>query len=133
MKIKRARKVFFISLFLSVILILPPLSSCHKKSEDNVNVEAEELFSKSVEIILNYTRLIEVSHDSIELDSLVAAFEKEIDRINFTVPPETDFKLSEQENDSLFFLLQNLNIEKKFKFKSFSIQRIDTIESSKFN
>lgn len=115
----------WIRTILSVCLIISV--SCRKKEESHGEDEARELFKNSIELISKYTEDIKLANDSSSVDSLYKDFEKEISNVNFSFPPETDFKLSEQENDSIFDLLLKLNLTRKVKLESLNKNVNDSI------
>ena len=114
-------------LLFSLVFSFLFISSCQKNVEKNYNEEAVNLFNQSAQTIIDYHEMIDSAKDSLEVDSIYADFEKKITDINFECPPQTDFKLSEQENDSLFFLISRLNELKKSKLKDFQLFKSDTL------
>ena len=102
--------------------------SCTSKEKTESTEEARDLFSKSAELIIHTTNQIKDAKDSLEIDSLTYVFEKRITEINFEYPPQTDFKLNEIENDSLYNLLTIMTKEKKSKLSQFSVILKDSIE-----
>ena len=117
----------FVFLFAFSLVLL----SCNKKEEHSGSLEARELFNLSAETILDYIKSIPEAKDSADVDSLYNRFQKEVTDINFKFPPETDLKLTEQENDSLFVLLQRLNIVRKEKLESLVFNPNDSISEEK--
>ena len=113
--------------YLLFSFILISLFSCKEKHKTISSQEAEELFNNSAELIINVTSQINQACDSAAVDSLYAVYEKKITDINFSVPPETDLKLTEQENDSLFRLQQRLNLIVKMRLEMFHKTYADTI------
>lgn len=104
--------------------------SCHKKEETDNNVEAEILFENSIELIKDYTYQIKNASDSAQIDSLSKTLEKKITEINFSVPPQTDLKLSEEENDSIFKLMKIMKTEQENKLKSFALNPMDSLDNN---
>lgn len=102
------------------------LFSCIKKEDNDTSDEARDLFSLSADLIIDITDMIKTAGDSIQVDSLSQLFEKRITEINFAFPPETDMKLTEQENDSIFKLIESLRSVKKDKLISLSVQIPDS-------
>lgn len=91
----------------SFLLLSLFLGACSEKLEDKSEVEARQLFSDSAETIISFSKKIESSSDSMSVDSLSEVFEKRITELNFKYAPEIDYKLTEQENDSLYKLMVN--------------------------
>ena len=68
--------------------------------------EARQLFQESSELIMDITSKMQTASDSITLDSLSQYLEKRLTDVNFSFPPETDYQLTEEENDSIFKLMR---------------------------
>ena len=101
--------------------------SCVKEKQPTDNKESHELFSKSAELILSVTSQIEAARDSSSIDSILNAFDKNLTDINFSVPPETDYKLTEEENDSIYYLILKMKESAKLKFENFASRENDSI------
>lgn len=115
-------------LFLLVFLNIFVFFSCNNTDNQEDNSEARKLFTLSAELINNVTAQYESTKDSTEIDSLGKFYEKKINEINFSFPPQTDLKLNEQENDSLYFLLQKMITVRKKKLQEFSYKEAkDTV------
>lgn len=82
--------------------------SCIREKDNNDDHEARLLFDTSALLIKDFSNKFLKAIDSIQIDSLDKSFEKKMIEINFSVPPETDLRLTEQENDSLYKLLMIL-------------------------
>lgn len=104
--------------------------SCSGKEEGGRGENVSILFEQSVRELLETTARIKNAKDTFEIDSISKSFEKRFTDINFSVPPETDFKLTEEENDSIFFLLKKMNETKKERLTQLrEIIVEDTIEN----
>lgn len=104
------------------------LFSCHNKTLQDQREEARKLFEQSADLISQCIENVNNAKDSMEVSNVNEFFEKKITDINFSVPPKTDLKLSEQENDSLFKLLQIYKKTQIIKLKELSIIEIDSID-----
>ena len=113
--------------FIIIVLSLFSLFSCHKTEQMDNNPESRELFLQSEMLIKTTIREIYESKDSLEVDSLSNAFEKKITDINFAYAPGTDLKLTEEENDSLFKLLERMTHVKSKKLLDLSLSTQDTL------
>ena len=112
------------------LLYMSLLFSCSEKKGSHGNEAAETLFENSVATIQEFTKKMSVAKDTAEVEQLLEHFDKQITDVNFSVPPETDLKLTEQENDSLVKLLialKNLKEERLLLISSQSNQS-DSIE-----
>lgn len=100
-----------------------------KRERIDQNDDASLLFDESAQVIIEYTDKIRAAQDSLSVDSLSEAFEKRIIDINFSFPGDTDLKLSEQDNDSLYSLLQTYLNVKKEVYRNLAISPVDSLES----
>ncbi|MCH5224757.1 MAG: hypothetical protein J1D77_02115 [Muribaculaceae bacterium] len=114
------------SIFLAAII----LASCGSKEVSSDNPEARKLFSLSAETIETFIQKTSVSKDSLEIDSLDKVYEKKMTEINFSVPPSTDYQLTEQENDSLYKLQLHLLEIRENKLKEFSFKSLGNEEAA---
>lgn len=96
------------------------LGSCKEKEVDKSQEDARKLFDESATTIKSFINALKTSSDSLMIDSLMKAFDKKMVDTNFSFPPETDLKMTEQENDSLYKLMLDLQNLKKDKLESFS-------------
>ena len=115
----------FIILFFSLLGITFSTTACSHKKDTIDNEEAGYLYNSSLTLISELTSEISRANDSLSVDSLFNLFEKRLTNLNFTVAPETDLKLTEQENDSIFILINKL-IETK-REKLCDLSKVDTI------
>lgn len=112
------------------VLTYSLLISCNKKEDKNNSDEARELFQQTTMLIDDISRKISQASDSATIDSLSKFYEKKITDINFSFPPQTDLILTEQENDSIFKLMEEMRKLKNERLCSFIlIESHDSIES----
>lgn len=116
---KRVLKILFTPF---ICLVAFGISSCEKKAHQFVNQSSVQLFNESASLINEYITKIQVSKDTAELDSLLDLFDKKLIDINFSYPPDTDLKMSEQDNDSLYRLLKELRQQRDRKLQVFKIK-----------
>lgn len=107
--------------FLNILFLVIFLTSCEKREDKIVNEDARRLFNESAQMIADITTKVQNATDSSGIDSLNRIFEKRITEINFSVPSETDLKLTEEENDSIFKLMKELKKQMSEKLISFSV------------
>lgn len=111
------------------ILTLLVCLSCAKKEDDNEMQEAQSLFQETVALISDYSTKIQNSKDSAEVDNLMAEFDKKLTDINFSYPSNTDLLLTEQDNDSIFKLMQNLKDSKKSILSRFHTDYVQSLKA----
>ena len=118
------RQLFFIIGILA-------FAGCTQNTNRQSDTEPHDLFVKSVGLQHEFLKKMEAAEDSISIDSLLNVYEKAITEINFSVKPLTDFKLTEQENDSLSKLTLKIVELKKKKLSEFNIKYKNKVDSIK--
>ena len=98
--------------------------SCKEKRTQGIRDDSNILFLKTVEFLVESNSKIELMKDSLELEDLTEQIEKGLTLINFSVLPETDLKLSQQQNDSIIKLLDIYNQKVKKKRKEIQNAKI---------
>lgn len=68
-----------------------------------------------------------IASDSSQIDSLSKIYEKKITEINFSLPSQIDYKLTEEENDSIFKMIEYMIKIKKERLETFKTVTYDTI------
>lgn len=109
------RGLHFICFFVSLCF----LGACEMKDKKEKSEEAEKLYQESIETLNLFISQIQSANDSISIDSLLERYEKKITDINFAVSPETDLKLTEQQNDSIYKLIEKLQRVTATKYHDF--------------
>lgn len=109
--------------------ILVYSGSCTGNKDQNSHLQASRLFEKSIVLIKAYTDSLNVARDSAHVESLARSFESKINTVNFEFPPETDLKLTQEENDSLIKLIDRLVDARRRRLKQFAGLLNDTISS----
>lgn len=113
--------------FIIFLIVCPFVISCGNKNESRRSGDADVLFTQSVNLLNQITQQLTFAKDSLSVDSLSDLFEKKIVEINFSVSPETDLNLTEQENDSLSKLYRKYLSIKRAKLIEFSITYNDSV------
>ena len=103
-----------------VFFLLILFTSCKKKTTPVNNEDAHELFNQTSSLLVEFTDKIQLAQDSASVDSLKQLVEKHLVDINFSVRPETDYKITEEENDSLFRLMNQYRNISQEKLRSIS-------------
>lgn len=111
-------------------LVIISLSACEKKTVNDKEEDARNLFVESETLMRETMHQYISSNDSLVIDSIENAYEKKITEINFSYPPQTDLKLTEQENDSLFKLIEEMRQVKKERLFELSHQMRDSLIDS---
>lgn len=95
------RRIWVVCPFLALMA-----AGCIRGREENREREAESLFNDVRELVISYTDSMAAAKDSVSVAELSERFEERITKINMGYPPETDFSMTEQENDTLKVLLE---------------------------
>lgn len=75
-------------------------SACGNRGEKGPKL-GDRLYAKSVELLRSYTDSLTRATDSASLQAMIQNFETALDKVNFEYPAETDFQLTEGQNDTL--------------------------------
>ncbi len=121
------RSLFYTALGFSALL---PLTSCKEKTDKNSHIHAAHLFEKSIVLLRAYTDSLSTARDSAHVESLARAYESKINAVNFEFPPETDLKLTQEENDSLIKLTDRLVAARRDRLKYFASPQNDSIQGA---
>lgn len=89
---------------LGIAALVIMTNACKKQESEVKENPAHQLYSQSVKLLHKNINKIKSAKSRKELDSLYSDFENEITTLNLSYPPETDFKMTEAENDSLTLL-----------------------------
>lgn len=100
----------FSKILLSVVALasITGYVSCRNGKDDNGHAMARQLFMKSVSLIRTYTDSIGNVSDSASFQRMTRGFEDNIVKVNFQFPPDTDLRMTQEENDSLINMLDSL-------------------------
>lgn len=98
-----------------VLFLIMGIISCVSNKKKTSTEESSVLFQNSVLIYNEYSDKIALIPDSIAMDSLLNEMDRQITDLNFSFAANTDLNLTEQENDSLFKLMNRVLILKKEK------------------
>lgn len=123
-KINNTGKYWVIAVSMALIM-----SACKEKTGENADSPATQLYTQSVEILHKNIKLIQKAKTKKELDSLYNIFEEEITTLNLSYPAETDFKMTEAENDSLTTLTFRINHLRDSISNALTIVPIDSISN----
>lgn len=95
-------------LWVSAICGLSVITGCNRGDTGYTNGEETRLFEESVKLLKLYTDSLSQAKDTALIDGLMIRFREKLDRINNSVPPETDMHLSEGQNDTLASMTRSL-------------------------
>lgn len=79
-------------------------ASCGNHTESSAKSDSRMLYERSVQTYRNYTDSMAAAADSLDVSRLDDAFESALSQLNFQYPAETDFEITEGENDTLIMM-----------------------------
>ena len=112
-----------------ILLIMASASSCKKNDDNRGREEARRLFDGMVNLTKAYTDSIKAAKDTTQLNELIGRFEERIDKMNFDVAPDTDYSLTEGENDTITMMMDKFSAERMAKLKALSEQKVEPADS----
>lgn len=114
----------------AAIMIVLMCLSCSRRHEPISHEDAGKMFEKSINLLILYTDSISNAADSTQVEGLLNAYEYKINAINFEFPPDTDLRLTEEENDSLIKMTDRLVAARKERLKHFSQPPVINVSDS---
>lgn len=119
-----------------VILLMLFISAGCRHEESNVDrEEASLLYKRICDAAILYTDSISKAQDSASVETLRDRFEELMVEINYASVPDTDYSLTEGENDTIKMMLDSLvsirrlRLEELGKPKELPVDSIDSISS----
>lgn len=91
-----------------MFLLLIMAGACRHEERNIGREQAVSLYSKICSTTIKYTDSIRNAGDSATVDALRDRFEERLVEINYSVAPDTDYSLSEGENDTIKMRLDSL-------------------------
>lgn len=89
-----------------VVLVLGLCVSCRQRREDNSRMMAEQLYGKTVNLIKLYQDSVRNAKDSVSVLRMTEDINDKLSKVNFQFPPETDYAMTEEENDSIMHMME---------------------------
>lgn len=115
------------AILLSALALTATATGCRKSVEDGKSRQAEALYRDLYALAKSYTDSIAKAPDSAQVGILAERFETRISKINSNYPPETDYAMTEQENDTLKSLLDRYVVVRDSRLKKLHLAS-DTIK-----
>ena len=108
------------AIFAAAILAMTILPSCHRNNNKGNHEVARQLFMKSMYLTEEYIDSLDQARDSASINRIVENFNLKITTVNYEFPPDTDYDLSEEENDSLIRMFKRMDATVDKKLKTFA-------------
>lgn len=104
--------------------------SCAREQEEQSREESIKLYRSISSLAETYIDSLENAKDTLALNSLMERFENRLDDINYAVIPDTDYSLSEDENDTIFMLLTQVMAARRTRMEELLSRRLQIVEDS---
>lgn len=114
------KKINSFRLIIIIALTVLATPGCIRNNSETSHEAAGKLFEKSIKLLSIYTDSIHSASDSASVESLIHTYEYKINAVNFEFPPDTDLRLTEEENDSLIKMTDRLVCARKERLKALS-------------
>lgn len=103
------------------------LSGCNREQTNVSHEAAAQLYTESIKLLAAYIDSLKNAGDSAQVESLDRTFDSKINAVNFAFPPDTDLRLTEEENDSLIKMAVRMVRIRKERLHYFAYGNNDTI------
>lgn len=115
---------------IAVMLGILSLSwSCGGEKSVDEHAEASGLYKRTCMLTRQYIDSIKSAKDTVTLNALLERYEEMLDRMNFEVEPDTDYQLSEGENDTISMLMDQLAKAREERLKVLRKAPADSVAS----
>lgn len=85
-------------LFIASALLI---CACNNPQVNDDNYQADLLYNDIKTLIISYSDSLNAANDSASIDNLIRKFEAELIKTNYNYPPETDFKMTVGQQDTI--------------------------------
>lgn len=117
------RKLLYVVTLMTGLFIL---GACQEKKPTPQETAAPELYRSVVGVLRGYSDSIARAKDSAGVNRLMERLTEELTGINFNQPANTDWSLSEDENDSIYQLTTRLMKLRDERLKKLSKDSVET-------
>lgn len=118
---------------LMVMVLAMVFAGCGKQRNTDPRLEARNLYGKNMSMLRMYIDSVENARDSASVNRLIVNYGEKQVKLYYDFPPDTDLKLTEDENDTLSVMTERLLSAREEKLRRFAhagIESIDSINSS---
>lgn len=84
------------------------LLSCSKNQDNTMREHADLLYRRICSTSVAYMDSIKTAKDSMAVESLYERFEERLVKINYESIPDTDYAISEDQNDTIYIYLDSI-------------------------
>ncbi len=123
------KKLRLILGLLTVGMITWSLHSCRDEERNNEREQAVTLYQRTCRAASIYTDSLSKAKDSTEVTDLFNRFEERLVEINYSVLPDTDYGLSEGENDTIKMMLDTLLAVHDLRLRQLGEKKQEPIDS----
>lgn len=119
------RKIPGIKTFMVAVAIMSTcyvISACTREQKDDNSQEASSLYERTCQLTRQYIDSIKVAKDSTQVANLIDRYEVALDKMNFDVSADTDFNLTEGQNDTINQLMEQMSAVRHARLKAMAIR-----------
>ncbi len=110
-------------------ILLMSAAACKREKQDTTHEEASRLYSGICSATRLYTDSILAASDTTQVNLLIEHFEERLEAINYDALPDTDYNLSEGQNDTIFQLLSALTEARVKRLKELGVHNPAPLDS----
>lgn len=115
-------------LIICVFTIGCVMMSCTQEQYDD-HSQANEMFEQTLSLVKTYTDSLRTAPDTASVRRIAENYEAAAAKISLGYPPETDMKLTEGQQDSIWRYTRKFLEIKRSRLRHLVQQRCDTIQS----
>lgn len=104
--------------------------ACKSESKDVKADAASGLYERTCRLTRVYIDSIKNAKDTTQVADLLERYELTLDKINFEVTPDTDYNLTEGQNDTIEMLMQKLSAAREARLRALDATPGDTIPAA---
>lgn len=113
----------------AILILCAAAASCTHDNTSQRDPYAIRLYEQSRQLLLQYTDSFQSARDTAAIARIEKSYHDKLLKINFSVPPDTDIRMSEGENDTLYMLTKKMLVVKEKRLKKLTTSA-DTIETA---
>lgn len=98
------------------------ISACTREKNDDNSQEAMSLYERTCQLTRQYIDSIKMAKDSTQVANLIDRYETALDKMNFDVSPDTDFDLTEGQNDTINMLMEQMSAVRHARLNAMAIR-----------
>lgn len=114
------------------LVALAFVSSCSEHRQDDRS-QPDELFARTVEIVKKYTDSLRSVPDTAAIARLTDSYEAAVTKLNLSYPPETDMRMTEGQQDSIWRYTRKFLEVKRSRIRHLLKHNTDSVTTDTVN